>query len=437
MSSPTRILVVDAARASACALRQLLCTAGFDAEDVRGLEEAAAPLARASVDVVLLALEGQSLNGVSRLAAMTDAQLVLLVGVGEQELGREALRMGACDLVERSRDLDTLLFALERAAHERRMRLELAALRARVGDEARQALVGRSAAMVRVRELAGRAAASRAAVVITGEAGTGKDVVARLVHDLSDRAARPYAIVHCEGIEPAVLENELFGGNRWGLLETLRGGTLVLDEPNALPPRLRSRVARVIAERTVARPGVAEPVPVDVRIVLTSRAAAAESIVSDRMWGSNTLAIDLPPLRERQGDLPLLVQHFRERFQREIGLTLPGLSSETMARLLTHGWPGIVRELEHWLERSAYAAARELAAPDVPVSGASEFSELDHDRPTIEELERRYILHVLGQEGGHQSRAAERLGIDRRTLYRKLKEYRARDEGGAAIRRAG
>jgi DNA-binding NtrC family response regulator len=436
MSTPTRILIVDVERAGAAALRQLLCTAGFEADDAGSVDEAAARLVRAPADVVLLALEQQSIRSITQLAAVTDAQLVLLGGEGEQALGREGLRMGACDVVERSRDLDTLLFALERAAHEGRVRREVAMLRACVGDEARRALVGRSPAIARVRDLVGRAAAARTTVVVTGEPGSGKDVVARLVHDLSDRAGRPYVVVRCDASDPAMLEAELFGGDREGLIESVRGGTLVVDELGALPQHLRSRLARTIAEHALTRPGVAEPVPVDVHVVLTGRTSAQQGIL-EAVPGAHALVIDLPPLRERQSDIPLLVHHFRERFESEIGLRLPALSSETMARLLSHEWPGNVRELEHWLQRAAYASTRQVAAADMPMSDSSGFAQLDAERPTLDALEERYILHVLAQEHGHQSRAAERLGIDRRTLYRKLKEYRERDTGAASIRRAG
>jgi DNA-binding NtrC family response regulator len=288
-----------------------------------------------------------------------------------------------------------------------------------------------------VRDLVGRAAAARTAVIVTGEPGSGKDVVARLVHDLSDRAGRPYVVVRCDATDPAMLEAELFGGDREGLIESVRGGTLVVDELGALPHHLRSRLVRTIAEQALSRPGVAEPIPIDVRIVLTGRTAAQQGILEGVPGGAHALVIDLPPLRERQSDVPLLVHHFRERFESEIGLRLPALSSETMARLLAHEWPGNVRELEHWLQRAAYSATRQVVGADVPMSGSSEFAQLDAERPTLEALEERYILHVLAQEHGHQSRAAERLGIDRRTLYRKLKEYRERDNGAASIRRAG
>jgi two-component system response regulator HydG len=373
---------------------------------------------------------------VTRLAgAAGGAQLVLLVPAEEHAAGRAALRLGAFDLVHRADDVDAVLFAVERAAQEGLLRREVAMLRARVSDAAAEALIGRSGVMTRVRELIGRAASSRMTVLVTGEPGTGKDVVARLVHDLSDRAGRPYVTVSCSGADAEALEAELFGAlggdddvARRGLFEEARGGTLVLDDITGLPPALRARLARVLVERSVRRVGADEVVPVDVRLVLTARdrADGTSPLGGDDAIGRlNVLPIALPPLRERRSDIPQLVQHFRARLMRETRTELPPLANDAMMGLLGHQWAGNVRELEHWVERAAFAPGTGRMAPDAS-SGGAVFD--DHgDAPTLEVLERRYILHVLDQEDGHQSRAAERLGIDRRTLYRKLKQYR--DDG--------
>lgn len=439
MSSPTRVLIVDADGAGAAALRQLLAAAGFESSHTAGVDRAVDHLARGAADVVLLALGAPGLRDVARLVtAAGEAQVVLLAAAGQESLAREGLRLGACDVVDHTRDVNALLFALERAANDGRLRRELATLRARVSEEAQQALVGRSGGMARVRELVGRAAATRMTVLVTGEQGSGKDTVARLVHELSDRAGRPFVVVRCAGAAAPSLEGELFGETRGGLLESARGGTLVLDEVDALPPALRARLTRMLVERVVRRAGDEDLVPVDLRLVLTVRigtdemAPDGEALLGER----NTLPIALPPLRERRSDIPLLVQHFRSRISREGGVELPPLSAETMTSLLGHQWPGNVRELEHWMERLAYAASNEGTTPARTAIGpGADFAQLDAARLTLDQLERKYILHVLDQEQGHQSRAAERLGIDRRTLYRKLKEYR--EDGVVSARKAG
>lgn len=438
-TTPTRVLIVDADGSGAPALLQLLAAAGFETSHAAGVDRAVDVLLRTGTDVVLLALGRPGLRGVSQLAAAAgDAQLVLFAPPGQEATAREGLRLGACDVVEHNRDMNALLFALERAAHEARLRREVAALRARLGDETQQALVGRSESMRRVKELIGRAAATRRTVLVTGEPGTGKDVVARLVHELSDRVGRPFVVVRCTEGGEAALEAELFGDARGGLLESARGGTLVLDDVAAIPSALRERLARLLAERALHRAGADDAVQVDVRLMLTARSneAAGESM-AESFGERNVLPIALPPLRERRTDIPLLVQHFRSRIEQETGMELPALTPQMMTPLLAHQWTGNVRELETWVERLAYASvggATDAGVTPTPVGPSADFARLDAARVTLEELERRYVLHIYELERGHQRRCAERLGIDRRTLYRKLKEYR---EGGEELQKIG
>lgn len=433
--SPTHVLIVDADGAGASALLQLLAAAGFETSHAAGIERAVDVLLRGGADVVLLTLGRPGLRGFSQLvAAAGDAQVVLLAPPGQEGTAREGLSLGACDVVEHNRDMNSLLFALERAAHEARLRREVTALRARLGEETQQSLVGRSEPMRVVRELIGRAAATRRTVLVTGEPGTGKDVVARLLHELSDRVGRPFVVVRCTDGGAAALEAELFGGERGGLLERARGGTLVLDDVPALPDALRERLGRLLAERVVHRSGADDAVQVDVRLVLTARTGATDRSGTELLAERNVLSISLPPLRERRMDIPLLVQHFRARIIAETGMELPQVTPQMMAPLLAHQWTGNVRELETWVERLAYSASVDAAPALASVGPSADFARLDAARVTLEELERRYVLHVYELEHGHQRRCAERLGIDRRTLYRKLKEYR---EGSEDLRKLG
>ena len=437
MPTLTRVLVVDGDGTDAAGLRHLLSAAGYEISHAPTVDRALAQLAGAGADVVLLGLEIAGLPGVTRIAGeASGAQIVLIVPPAQHSVGRAALRLGAFDLVHRGDDIDSVLFAVERAAQEGMLRRVVALLRARVGDAAEEALVGRSSAMTRVRELIGRAAASRMTVLVTGEAGTGKDVAARLVHDLSDRAGRPFVTVSCSGVEADVLEAELFGADaqgdrpaRRGLFEEARGGTLVLEYVTGLPAALRARLAQVLTERAMHRVGTNEVTPVDVRLILTARddGSGSSPIGGDDVIGRlNVLPISLPPLRERRSDVPQLVHHFRARLARETKSELAPLANDALMGLLGHQWPGNVRELENWVERAAFGSGPTRISGAEGSQSAQTFA--DHaDAPTLEVLERRYILHVLEQEDGHQSRAAERLGIDRRTLYRKLKQYR--DEG--------
>jgi DNA-binding NtrC family response regulator len=281
-------------------------------------------------------------------------------------------------------------------------------------------------------------------VVIAGEPGTGKDVVARLVHDLSERASRPYARVRCNESNTAALERELFGtteggASRAGLLERVRGGTVVLEDASSLPPVLRARLSRVALTRLTQRVGGTDSLPADVRLILVVRTGGgadatgvriprlaslapddADRVVEDLLNTFNAILIDVPPLRDRRSDVPQLVHHFRRRLAAEQVVDLPAISSDDMLPLLGREWTGNVRELEHWVERTALTTRTERSPVRARPSGV-DFGEA---QVTLEELERAYILHVLAKEAGHQSRASARLGIDRRTLYRKLKQYR-------------
>jgi DNA-binding NtrC family response regulator len=388
------------------------------------------------------------MSDLERLVAATNGShamaLVVLTRNASVSAAREAAKLGAYEVVDRARGSDALLLAVDRAVRDGQLARELAMLRARVGDVAAHGLVGRSNAMSHVRELVGRAAASRAPVLITGESGTGKDAVARLIHDLSPRASRPFVTVHCADSDPRALELELFGRAasqgetaRAGLLEEARGGTVVLDDASTLPSALRAQLARASATRTTRRVGATAALPADVRLILSSRIGVGgdERSHEDLLGRFNAMPIVLPALRERRSDIPQLVQHFRRRFATEHGVDLPTLSPDEMLPLLGHEWTGNVRELEHWVERNALSSSADQPR-DANSSTHGELSglELGTARATLEQLERAYILHVLEQEGGHQSRAAVRLGIDRRTLYRKLKQYRSEE---MQLQRAG
>lgn len=436
MLTHARVLLVSREGRDLETLTQLLASAGHDVAGPASVEKAVLRLGQGEADIVVLSSPDGGLHGLEQLtaaASMTAGVNVILLadGLAGGQV-RDALRMGASDVVERAAGDDALLVAVERATRAQQMLCEVAMLRARVGDETQHALVGRSSSIVRVRELVGRAAASPVAVVISGEAGTGKDAVARLVHDLSDRAPRPYVTVRCGGADAEALELELFGraasdgiAARSGLLEEARGGTVVLDEASLLPSALRAQLARVATTRSTRRIGSDVSIPADVRLILIARGSldSADTGASEELLRRfNAMLIAIPPLRERRSDIPQLVQHFRRRLATEQGIDLAPLSPDEMLPLLGHEWSGNVRELEHWVERAALASSN-----DRPGSGGvAEVGGVDLGaaRVTLEQLERAYILHVLEQESGHQSRAATRLGIDRRTLYRKLKQYR-------------
>lgn len=382
MPSTARVLVLGGDEPHFHALRQLLTSAGFTVEPSGCAEDATRRAADGEAGVVLLESEAASCD--RRVSQMRDGEL-----------------------------------------HR-----ELTMLRARVGDAAQRALTGRSPAITRVRELVGRAAASHLPVLVTGEPGVGKDVVARLIHDLSERAARPLIRVRCAGTNVDALERELFGaasgGGHVGAFEEARGGTIVLEDATALPVALRARLARTAATRAMGAVDKQDTSRTDVRVVLVAREGRSASDVGsiEHLRSCfNAIVIDVPPLRERRSDIPQLVQHFRQKLSIASGFELAPLSPEEMLPLLGREWTGNVRELEDSVERHALGtrAATSPTESEAPLRGV----DLRASNATLEQLERAYIMHVLALESGHQSRAAARLGIDRRTLYRKLKQYRS------------
>jgi len=433
MLTMARVLVAGGDEPSLQTLQQLLESAGHRVSRAGAAEDAAKRIGAGEIDVVVIAQDALPM-----LERLVDAQCgsaptsFVALGAMSAAQTRDVLRAGVSDVVDPASSEHAMIVAVERAAREGELKRELAMLRARVGDAVRLALVGRSAAIGRVRELVGRAAASRAPVLITGESGVGKDVVARLVHDVSERASRPLVTVHCAVGNVAALEHELLGragvdGGRAhaGLLEETRGGTIVLDDAAALPAALQARLVRASAAHSAHRIGGSESVPVDARLVLTLRTDGTEAdarAIDELRSRFNATVIDVPPLRDRRSDIPQLVQHFRQRQAAEHGLEVAPLSPDEMLPLLGRDWVGNVRELEHWVERNSLAARVEQPRTN---AGALPGVDLGASQVTLEQLERAYIFHVLGLESGHQSRTALRLGIDRRTLYRKLKQYRS------------
>ena len=423
MLTIARVLLAGGEEEGLRELRQSLESAGHTVSHAATLEDAMTRVLANDFEVLVLTdgLE-KSLGRLVSARCGESAAIVAMMQRPTVDAVRDALRQGASDVVDASAEPYVLLAAVERAARDGQLRRELSMLRARLGEASQHALVGRSAAMAHVRELIGRAAGSRMPVVIAGEAGTGKDVVARLVHDLSERASRPYAMVRCSEGDQESLARELFGTtdggcSRAGLLERVRGGTVVLEDASSLSHALRAQLSRVGLTRLTQRVGGADALPADVRLILVVRKEGSGDGVEELLNAFNAMLIDVPALRERRSDIPQLVHHFRRRLAHEQGADLRPMSADDMMPLLGREWTGNVRELEHWVERATLASRAESGAQLAGI-------EFGDSQATLEQLERAYILHVLAREGGHQSRTAERLGIDRRTLYRKLKQYR-------------
>jgi DNA-binding NtrC family response regulator len=300
--------------------------------------------------------------------------------------------------------------------------------------------------MRRVYRLVGRVAPTKASVLVTGETGTGKELVARAVHRLSPRAAHPFVAVNCSAIPDTLLESELFGHakgaftgavqSRKGLIQEAHEGTLFLDEISTLSPEVQVRLLRVLQDRRVQRVGSNHPVPVDFRLVAATnddvlRLVDEGTFREDLFFRLDVFPIDVPPLRQRREDVPLLAAHFLRVYGEEHRLEPPRLTRCTAGRMMAYEWPGNVRELEHFVERSVIMHAGRNSFPfDLPRprpdhAGAELLHEALAEVWTLERLEREYLLATLERTDWQQSETARALGIDRRTIHRKLSRYRA------------
>jgi DNA-binding NtrC family response regulator len=422
---------------------------GYEVETASSGTAALQALERGLFDVVLLDLNLPGINGMEVLssgrALQTDAQFIMVTGESGADTAVEAMKLGAFDYVTKPVGLEGLSLTVARALRDSELRREVVELRQQVADRKRVQMIGRSPALRRVNELLKRVAPTRATVLITGETGTGKELVARSLHELSDRSRGPFVAINCSALPETLLESELFGyvkgaftgavAPRRGLFEEASGGTLFLDEIATISPAIQVKLLRVLQERRIQRLGSSQSIAVDFRLVAAGNMDLAGQVESgsfreDLFYRLNIFPILVPPLRERKDDIPLLASHFRLRFAEENGLEPPEIQAETMERLLAHDWPGNVRELENFIERAVIMHAGSRTMPfDAPGSRRGEVAQemgarAVRERWSLERLEREYILDVLRETRGHQIRASEILGIDRRTLYRKLKQYR-------------
>jgi two-component system, NtrC family, response regulator HydG len=439
-----RILVVEDDAEMLDLIREHLEAEGYEVLALGRGAEAVARLRGESFDVVLTDLRMPEVDGMEVLRAARETQaetpVILLTAFGSIQTAIRAIREGAYDYVAKPFSLEEIGLLLDKALEARRLRGENRQLREELAGRYRfHSLLGSSPAMQRVFALARQAAPSDVNVLITGDSGTGKELVARALHFNSPRGARPFVPVNCAAVPAGLLESELFGhvkgaftgavGSRRGLFREASGGTLFLDEIGDMAPELQAKLLRVIEERSVRPVGSDEAVSLDVRLVAATNTDLAARIREGRFredlyYRLAVLPIHLPPLRERKEDIPLLAQHFLQRATAASRKPIQGFTPEAMAALLRHAWPGNVRELENAVERavaltggtqvSADALLLEAALTHQPPLTLARFPE----RPTLRALTDEYAALVLREAGGDKVRAAQILGVSKRTLYR-------------------
>jgi DNA-binding NtrC family response regulator len=381
--------------------------------------------------------------------------VIVLTGFGSYDAAVAAIRAGAYDFLAKPAKVDTIVIALERALEHRRLRREVLRLRREVSTGRGAQLDGmdvKSESMRRVLDVVTRVAASQSSVLITGESGTGKEVLARAIHERSGRSG-PFIAINCAAMPEALLESELFGHVRGaftdarearvGLFTQANGGTLLLDEIGDMPMGIQPKLLRVLQEQKVRPLGARTEHPVSVRIIAATHRDLEDRIEQgqfreDLFFRINVVQVNLPPLRERAADILPLAQRFLRDFAARAGVTVTGISAPAAAKLLAYDWPGNVRELQNSMERAvALARFDEVGVDDLPdrvkgyvVNRAVVVGDTSDDLVTLEELERRYIQRVLQTLGGNKTAAAKTLGIERKTLYRKLEAWGLKETWG-------
>ncbi len=446
------VLVVDDEKNYLVVLSELLGEEGYEVICAASGPAALSYLAESDIDLVITDMKMPKMSGINLLEEVKrrdpDLPVIMMTAYGTVENAVEAMKKGALDYITKpfqNEELKvTVRKAVEHRALLRRHRLLATELAERLGPHN---IIGRSAPMQRIFELIGRVAETKATVLITGESGTGKELIAKAIHFGSQRRAAPFVSVNCSALAETLLESELFGhergsftgavASRKGRFELAEGGTLFLDEVGEMSAALQVKLLRVLQEMEFERVGGTRTHKVDVRVLAASnrdlKQAVAEGIFrEDLFYRLNVVHLQVPPLRERPGDIPLLAAHFAAKYGRTLGKPALAISPEAMDVLMRHGWPGNVRELENAVERAAILCQAETVRPaDLPEELRGE--ELARPLPgelfemplpeALDHLEARLIKRALMRAGYVQAQAAKALGITRSLLQYKMKKY--------------
>ena len=442
-----QILVVDDDKSMRDACHQILSRQGFQVEEASSARQGLTLLERSSFDVVLLDLVMPDLDGLEALKKIksldANCEVIIITGYGSISTAVEAMKAGAFHFLSKPFAPDDLRTVITRALEKRRLNLENIYLRQELkSKDGRSIVVYQSDAMERIVEMVSRVAATDSTVLITGESGTGKSIIARQLHQFSQRTRRPFITVDCGTLVETLFESELFGhvkgaftgadANKVGKFELAQHGTLFFDEISNISLEVQAKLLRAVEERKVSKVGSHRVITVDVRLIAAtnrdlSHAIKEGSFRGDLFYRLNVVSLHIPALRERKEDIHLLVEHFLEMYNARLRRQRKRIKGVTPAALdifLRHDWPGNVRELENTVERlvvlstGPYLEPEDLAYAGLFLAPPPEVTTLD-----LKDLERDHIYRTLQKFGGHKSDTAKALGIDRKTLREKIKRY--------------
>jgi two-component system response regulator HydG len=451
MANNNTVLVVDDDPAHRTMLRTLLAGWGYRIKEADDGAGAIAMVHEQAFDLILMDIRMIKVSGLEALVEIKAFNpaipIIIMTAYSSVESAVEALKNGAYDYLTKPLDFDELRLIMERAMEHTQLLEENRQLRETLGAHFdTQNIIGRSPTMMRLMETVAQVAPAEATVLITGESGTGKEMIAGAIHFNSPRKHGPFVKINCAAITETLLESELFGHEKGaftgaykkkeGRFRQAHGGTLFLDEVSEMSLAMQVKLLRVLQDREITRVGGEEVIKVDVRIIAATNKDLLKEIDAGRFrddlyYRLNVVAIDMPPLRERSEDIPLLAQHFLEQFSGTNRKQIKGFTPQAMDRLLRHEWPGNVRELMNAVERAVVLARKDYLGEEefplipredkpegeVPLGGAAS------EGLPLDEVEKATILRMLEHTNGNKSEAARRLGITRRTLHKKLKAY--------------
>ena len=457
---PVSVLVIDDEAAILETLRILLKNEGFAVHTAHGGKAGLEQLSALRPEVVVTDVRMPNISGLDVLTAArqhdAEAVVILMTAQATLQSAVQAVNAGAFYYLQKPFRNEELLTILRRAAEHRRLRVENKSLKAEIKRREHTGRpVGKSSTWIDVLRVVETVAPTDSTVLLQGESGTGKEVIARYIHEISNRAAGPFLSINCGALPESLLESELFGHvkgsftgahrDKLGLFAAAAGGTFFLDEIGETSPATQVKLLRVLQHREVIPVGSTDAIPVDTRVIAATNRDLEEEIRrggfrSDLYYRLNVISVHLPPLRERRDDVPLLAELFLRRVAETRGEEQKTLSADALSAMMVYDWPGNVRELENALERAALLTPGTVIEPAVLPERVVErraeplVAERRAPNPTLETVERAYIQWILQQEGGNKTRAAEVLGIDPSTLYRKLSRYAGDGEKPESMR---
>jgi two-component system, NtrC family, response regulator AtoC len=452
------ILIADDDEVSCQLFAETLESEGFQVEQTTSGEAALSRLREDTPDLLIIDVRMPGTSGleVTRIVheKYPSLPVIVMTAFGSIETAVEAIHEGAFDFISKPMNLAELKKTVSRALAQRA--LQRRAETNNGGDEENPQqlgkIIGKSPAMLEVYKTVARVAPTKSTALILGESGTGKELIAQAIHQHSPRANRPFVAVDCGALTETILESELFGhvrgaftgalADKKGVFEEAQGGTCFLDEIGGISTNMQARLLRVLQEHEIRRVGGKDWVKVDVRVVAATNHNLSEAVSKgdfrqDLYYRLDVVTIHLPPLRERVEDIPLLARHFLQRYTQESGKSITAISDKAMELLCAYSWPGNIRELENAIEQAVALSYQSVLTPDdLPeavrdYAVAKSFQPDTHDEqflfpdtPTLEEVKKRYVLHVLKHNQGNVSRSARVLNIDRRSLYRMLARFK-------------